>query len=55
VEFLRSNYPEFLPSRYPLHPHSRLCIHFNLETIFSLRGRAVTPCVMETLIKVINK
>jgi hypothetical protein len=54
-EFLRSNYPKFLPSRYPLHPHSRLCIHFNLGMRFSLRGRAVTPYVIETLIKVINK
>jgi hypothetical protein len=37
-EFLRSNYPEFLPSRYPPHPHSLLCILFNLGTRFSLRG-----------------
>jgi hypothetical protein len=42
-EFLRSNYPEFLPSRYPPHHHLLLCIHFNLGMRFSLRGRVVTP------------
>jgi hypothetical protein len=54
-EFLRSDYLEFLPSRYPPQPHLLLCIHFNLGMRFSMRGRAVTPCVTETLIKVISK
>jgi hypothetical protein len=34
---------------------SLLSLHFNLGTRFSLRGRVVTPHIMETLIKVINK
>jgi hypothetical protein len=36
-------------------PQSLLSLHFNLGTRFSLRGRAVTPHVMETLNKIINK
>jgi hypothetical protein len=44
-EFLRSNYPKILPSRKPTHPHSLLCIHFNLRAIFLLRGEGCnTPC-----------
>jgi hypothetical protein len=44
-KFLRFNYPEFLRSRYPPHPHSLLCILFNLGTRFSLRGEGYnTPC-----------
>jgi hypothetical protein len=44
-EFLQFNYHEFLPSREPPHPGSLLCIHFNLEARFLLRGEGCnTPC-----------
>jgi hypothetical protein len=44
-DFLRSNYPEFLPSRYPPHPLSLLCIHFNFGMRFSLKGEGCnTQC-----------
>jgi hypothetical protein len=43
-EFMRSNYHEFHPSRYPP-PVSLLCILFNVGTRFFLKGEGCnTPC-----------
>jgi hypothetical protein len=43
-EFLRSNYPEFLPSRKLPKACSLSCIHFNLDARFLFKGGCNTPC-----------
>jgi hypothetical protein len=52
-DFLRSNYLDFLPSRKPMPTLAAFAANQSRDEIFSLRGMAIIPCVMNSLIFVI--